>query len=155
MRITLRQLRKIIYESIVESTSHVVGGEHYAQVGNYEVYVKDVIDTLKTLKAPPVQVPIENFASVNITRPENVIKYIEIMQQGGWDWDREPLYGQFWNDKVYMFDGNHRAEAGIKSGVYTHLPVVNVDPVLNHVFKCVDQGIPNNYEIRARKYKNQ
>lgn len=151
MKLTRRQLRYLIYESIMESTSHVVGGEHYARVGDYEVYVKDVIDTLKKLQVEPVQVPIEDFAPVNITRPENVVKYIEIMQQGEWDWDREPLYGQFWNNEVYMFDGNHRAQAGIESGVYSHLPVVDVDIVLNHVFECTDQGRENDYGIRARR----
>ena len=152
MKITKRQLKNLIMESLLsEGTSHVVGGAHYAQVGDYEVYVKDVIDTLKELGAQPVPVPIGSFAPVNITRPENVAKYIQVMQQGDWDWNREPLYGQFWNGMVYMFDGNHRAQAGIDAGVYTHLPVVDVDPVLNHVFAHVNKGLPNRNGIRARK----
>ena len=89
MKITKRQLKNLIMESLLsEGTSHVVGGAHYAQVGDYEVYVKDVIDTLKELGAQPVPVPIGSFAPVNITRPENVAKYIQVdslaqIQQGG------------------------------------------------------------------------
>jgi len=144
-------IRKMIRDNLLtEGTSHVVGGDHYARVGNYEVHVKDVIDTLKNLEVKPVPVSISNFGPVNVTRPENVEKYIGVMKQGNWDWKREPLYGQFWNDQVYMFDGNHRARAGIDSGIYTHLPVVNVDPVLNYVFKCVDEGKENKFGIRAR-----
>ena len=63
MKITKRQLKNLIMESLLsEGTSHVVGGAHYAQVGDYEVYVKDVIDTLKELGAQPVPVPIGSFA---------------------------------------------------------------------------------------------
>lgn len=147
-------IRKMIRENLlIESPSHVVGGDHYARVGNYEVHVKDVIDTLKNLEAKPVPVSISNFGPINVARPKNVEKYIQVMKQGNWDWKREPLYGQFWDGQVYMFDGNHRAQAGIDSGVYTHLPVVDVDPVLNHVFECVDAGKRNRYDIRAKFFE--
>jgi len=44
-------IRKMIRDNLLtEGASHVVGGDHYARVGNYEIHVKDVIDTLKKLK---------------------------------------------------------------------------------------------------------
>ena len=135
------QLLEEAYLSIYLKEDNQVGGDHWGLVGEYNIYVKDVVNAAdKTVKA--VNEPIDKFIEPdNLRTPENAEKYAQTMLSGQWKWT--PVYCSLWEGKYYPYDGNHRVAAAFmankqKPNTVTHIPVRDVQGI-------IDQSI-NNFE---------
>lgn len=138
-----RQLLEEAYKSIYLKEDNQVGGDHWGLVGDYNIYVKDVINAAdKTVKA--VSEPIEKFnRPTNLRTPENAENYAKKMLAGEWKWT--PVYCQHWNGMYDSYDGNHRVAAAFmaneqKPNTVTHIPVIDVDGIINQTINNFKQG---------------
>ena len=148
---TDQQLLAEAYEKIYLLEDDQVGGDHWGLVGDYNIYVKDVINAAdKTVKA--VNEPINKFQDPRVDRegnpkklrtPENAEKYKNTMLAGQWKWT--PVYCQFWEGKYDAYDGNHRIAAAImanelKPDTVTHIPVREVGKIIDLAIQNFNQG---------------